>query len=54
MANSVRKQEKVMMAAIDFGTTFSGYTFAIQNNYMRDPDKITDNRWSPSKPTTSI
>ena len=34
------------MAAIDFGTTFSGYAFSFLHDYNRDPLKISANSWS--------
>ena len=34
------------MAAIDFGTTFSGYAFSFLHDYKRDPLKISANSWN--------
>jgi len=35
----------VIVAAIDFGTTFSGYAFSFRHDYERDPLKISANHW---------
>ena len=32
------------VAAIDFGTTYSGYAFSSGDDFKRDPLKITDNQ----------
>lgn len=36
---------KIVVGAIDFGTTFSGYAFSFANDYERDPLKIQTNHW---------
>lgn len=46
MAESLTTPEKLMVAAIDFGTTFSGYAFAFRNDYIKDPLKINGNQWT--------
>ena len=36
---------KVMLvAALDFGTTYSGYAFSLKHNYQKDPLKIHANQ----------
>lgn len=36
----------LLVAAIDFGTTFSGYAFSFLHDYNRDPLKISANTWT--------
>lgn len=31
---------KLVVAAIDFGTTFSGYAYSLKNEYEKDPLKV--------------
>lgn len=35
-----------LVAAIDFGTTFSGYAFSLLNDYEKDPLRISAANWS--------
>lgn len=35
----------VIVAALDFGTTYSGYAFQMRHDYERDPLKINTNSW---------
>ncbi|KAJ8297603.1 hypothetical protein KUTeg_024134 [Tegillarca granosa] len=35
-----------LVAAIDFGTTFSGYAFSFRHEYKKDPLKISANTWT--------
>lgn len=35
--------DKVLVAAIDFGTTYSGYAFSFRHDYEKDPSKISTN-----------
>jgi hypothetical protein len=37
------KSGKVVVAAIDFGTTFSGYAFSFNHDYETDPTKVAAN-----------
>ncbi|KAL3878229.1 hypothetical protein ACJMK2_030594 [Sinanodonta woodiana] len=37
------KKEKVLVAAIDFGTTYSGYAFSFKHDYENDPTKVSTN-----------
>ena len=37
--------DPILVAAIDFGTTFSGYAFSFRHDYLRDPLKISANNW---------
>lgn len=40
------KKEKILVAAIDFGTTFSGYAFSFKHEYKEDPMNIkANNSW---------
>ena len=38
------KKNKILVAAIDFGTTFSGYAFSFKTDYETDPMKISVNQ----------
>lgn len=38
------KKDKLLIAAIDFGTTFSGYAFSFKHDYKTDPLKISTNQ----------
>ena len=41
-------QGKLLVAALDFGTTYSGYAFSFKHDYNRDPTLIRINQaWSP-------
>ena len=33
-------EDASIVAAIDFGTTYSGYAFSSKNNYDKDPTKV--------------
>lgn len=35
-----------LVAAIDFGTMFSGYAFSLLNDYEKDPLRISAMTWS--------
>ena len=35
----------MIVAAIDFGTTYSGWAFSFQHEFQRDPLKISAKRW---------
>lgn len=37
----------LLVAAIDFGTTFSGYAFSFLHEYKKDPMKISTMTWNP-------
>ncbi|XP_045204912.2 heat shock 70 kDa protein 12A-like [Mercenaria mercenaria] len=42
-------KERLLVAAIDFGTTYSGYAFQMRNHFESDPlQKIIANNWSSS------
>ena len=32
---------KLLVAAIDFGTTYSGYAFSFKDEYQKDPTKVS-------------
>lgn len=38
------KKDKLLVAAIDFGTTFSGYAFSFKHDYKTDPLRISTNQ----------
>lgn len=38
--------KKLLVAAIDFGTTYSGYAFSFKHEYDNDPTKVTSNNWT--------
>ncbi|XP_078325404.1 heat shock 70 kDa protein 12A-like isoform X1 [Crassostrea virginica] len=47
MANQQQESmSSLLVAAIDFGTTFSGYAFSFLHDYKRDPLKISANSWN--------
>lgn len=47
--------ESLLVAAIDFGTTFSGYAFAIRNDYKVDPTRVSGSHWhTGSQPGLSL
>ncbi|XP_060559105.1 heat shock 70 kDa protein 12A-like [Ruditapes philippinarum] len=49
-AKSKRTQKKkLMVAAIDFGTTFSGWAFSFDHDYKSDPTKISCKQWNSGK-----
>lgn len=35
----------ILVAAIDFGTTFSGYAFSFRHEFDKDPEKISTTNW---------
>lgn len=37
--------ERLLVAAIDIGTTFSGYAFSFLHEYLSDPMRISTNNW---------
>ncbi|XP_061165022.1 heat shock 70 kDa protein 12B-like [Saccostrea echinata] len=37
---------KLLVAAIDFGTTYSGYAFSFKHEYDNDPLKVSSNNWT--------
>ncbi|XP_053399788.1 heat shock 70 kDa protein 12B-like [Mercenaria mercenaria] len=41
-------KERVLVAAIDFGTTYSGYAFQVRADFESDPLKIKAHTWSSS------
>lgn len=43
MAASSDERFKMLVAALDFGTTYSGYAFSFKADYTDDPSKITAN-----------
>lgn len=41
-----QKRTKIVVAAIDFGSTYSGYAFSFRNEFQTNPLKIHTNHWS--------
>lgn len=41
-----QKREKIVVAAIDFGSTYSGYAFSFRDDFQTNPLKIHTNHWS--------
>lgn len=37
--------DALVVAAIDFGTTFSGYAFSFKHEYEKDPTKVSTKNW---------
>ncbi|CAG2207883.1 unnamed protein product [Mytilus edulis] len=37
---------KILVAAIDFGTTYSGYAFSLRSDFEKDPCKISSHNWT--------
>ena len=46
MASYEVVSDPLLVAAIDFGTTFSGYAFAFKGDYIEDPLKISGFTWT--------
>jgi hypothetical protein len=44
----------LVVAAIDFGTTFSTCGFSFKHEYKSDPTKITAKRWTGLKSGVSL
>ena len=42
---TTRTNNKLLVAAIDFGTTYSGYAFSFRHEYDSSPTKIHANEW---------
>ena len=38
-------KERLLVAAIDFGTTYSGYAYSFRSDFQEDPLKIITNQW---------
>ena len=38
-------KERLLVAAIDFGTTYSGYAYSFRSDFQADPLKISSNQW---------
>ena len=47
--------KSLIVAAIDFGTTFSGYAFALRHDYKVDHMRVSENLWQRgSQPGLSL
>ncbi|XP_076081198.1 heat shock 70 kDa protein 12B-like [Mytilus galloprovincialis] len=46
MASSDRRGDRLVVAAIDVGTTFSGYAFSMRSDFESNPLQIRTNDWS--------
>lgn len=40
------QEDRLMTAAIDFGTTYSGYCFSFRHEFENDPLKVSANTWT--------
>ena len=40
------QEEFLMVAAIDFGTTYSGYAFSLRHEFQEDPLKVSTQTWT--------
>ena len=38
--------DSLLVAAIDFGTTYSGWAFSFKHEFERDPTKISAKNWT--------
>ena len=52
------KREKTIVAALDFGTTYSGYAYSFKHDFMKDPTlhigKLLYLTRNPSSMTTTL
>ncbi|KAK3099628.1 hypothetical protein FSP39_007193 [Pinctada imbricata] len=46
MAHAIPQEQHLMVAAIDFGTTYSGYAFSFRHDFEADPLKVSANNWT--------
>jgi hypothetical protein len=48
--------KRILVAAIDFGTTYSGYAYSFAHEYEKDPTKASGKNWSAgvNTPGTSL
>ena len=46
--NAYAVKERLQVAAIDFGTTYSGYAFSFRSHFLKDPLRVNTNNW-PNK-----
>lgn len=37
--------KRLLVAAIDFGTTFSGWGFSFHHEFLADPTKVAAKQW---------
>jgi len=44
---AVAVEDRLQVAAIDFGTTYSGYALSFKADYKNDPLKVITNQWQP-------
>lgn len=45
---------RLQVAAIDFGTTYSGYAFSFRSDFLEDPLKIITNNWKTGANAVSL
>lgn len=45
---------RLQVAAIDFGTTYSGYAFSFRSDFLENPLKIHTNKWHSSSSGSSL
>jgi hypothetical protein len=48
------KGGKLLVAAIDFGTTYSGYAFSFRHEYEQDPTKASGKTWTAGVNTPGV
>ena len=41
-----KAKEALLVAAIDFGTTYSGWGFSFRHEFESDPTKVSAKQWS--------
>lgn len=41
-----KKPDRLLVAAIDFGTTYSGYAFSFRHEFENDPLKVSASTWT--------
>lgn len=51
MAASEEEKPPLLVVAMDFGTTFSGYAFATLGDYKNDPLSISTHTWATGSQT---
>lgn len=49
---SKKRDNYLMVAAIDFGTTYSGYAFSARHEFQKDPTKVSLKAWED--PTSTM
>ncbi|XP_052241808.1 heat shock 70 kDa protein 12A-like isoform X4 [Dreissena polymorpha] len=47
-------KDRLQVAAIDFGTTYSGYAFSFRDEFLKNPLKIFTNQWKSQGGSTNL